>query len=114
MDGVVAGGYFQTVRDVEEWIERDLQAKAASAGGPAPSVGQIVQGNAKAEAPVTVCWIDGVVNVSTPPTAEGGDSLTFDRWVLLLHADGRDQQLFVTGSDRTAVVRPSEGAGGED
>ena len=108
LQGVVTGGYVQTVREVQEWVERDLRAKAATTGGPAPSMGSIVQGNAQAEQVVTVCWIDGIVNVSTPPPGEGAAPLIFDRRVLLLHPDGTDQQLFTTGSERTAVVRPSD------
>lgn len=111
--GVVAGGYLQTVREVQEWVERDLRAKAAITGGPAPSMGSIVQGNAQAEQVVAVCWVDGIVNVSTPPPPEGATPLVFDRRVLLLHPDGTDQQLFATGSERTAVVRPSDGARGD-
>lgn len=111
--GVVTGGYLQTVREVHEWIERDLQAKAAIAGGPAPSMGPTVQSNAEADEVVAVCWVDGVVNVSTPAPPEGTAGLTFDRRVLLLHSDGTDRQLLVTGSERTTVVRPSDGARGE-
>lgn len=107
---VVAGGYTQTIGDVEEWVTRDLRAKAAQSGVPAPGLPQASGGTRDRTTVVAVCWVDGEVAKSGPAPTDGRAPLSFDRTVFLLHPDGTKQVLFVTGSERSVVVRPSEGA----